>query len=408
MASPARIAANRKDARRSTGPRTASGKACSALNRLTHGLCSATVTIPGEDPSEWDQFRDRIVGSLSPANPLEEELAHRVAVCLWRVRRCGALEATGGGFGTRELYSDDEETTFNATRPVMLNGIEDIVTRPDLLERSLLIYHPTIPEERRRPEAELWAEFEECYSDLLGAVLDYVAGGLRELPNVRLDRLPRMADFARFAVACEAARPENDRLFLTAYHENQAGANEQVLDESLVAVAVKQFMASHAEWRGTATELLELLKGLVPEDQRKDKDQGWPKLGNGLSNKLKRLAPSLRRATQIDICIGEKGPDRKRTRLITIRRLTDNSPDGSSTPSAPGDASHPPPVDADSLGNVDRPRTVLPSSDVAAESPQKSRRSDGADDADDPSRSSLDRPSDPPVTPAGKRRRGRA
>jgi len=319
--------------------------------------------------------------------------------------------ATGGGFGTRELYSDDEETTFNATRPVILNGIEDFVTRPDLLERSLLIRHPTIPEERRRPEAELWAEFEKCWPALLGAVFDYVAGGLRELRNVHLDRLPRMADFARFAVACELSLPEGEQLFLTAYQENQAGANEQVLDESLVAVAMTKFMADKHEWVGTATDLLELLKGHVPEDQRKDKDQGWPKLGNGLSNKLKRLAPNLRRATRIDISIGEKSPDRKRTRLITIRRLPDISPDGSSASSGPpAPTSFPPNAsrNGDGVGAEDRPPTVRPSSDVAAESLQNALFADYADDADDPPRTSSQRPPDPPVTPAGNRRRGRA
>jgi Domain of unknown function (DUF3854) len=313
--------------------------------------------------------------------------------------------ATGGGFGTRELYSDDEETTFNATRPVILNGIEDIITRADLLERSLLIHHPSIPEERRRPEAELWTEFDACWPDLLGTVFDEVAGGLRELPNVNLARLPRMADFARFAVGCETGRAEGDGLFLVAYMENQAGANEQVLDESLVAVAVKQFMAGQDEWRGTATDLLNLLKGLVAEDQRKDSD--WPKKPNGLSNKLKRLAPSLRRATRIDVRIGEKGPDRKRTRLITIRRLTDISPDGSSAPSGSSSSDKSPPQNESHDRGADRPPTVLPSSDVAAESPQKADSPDDADGADDSPRTSLERPADPPVKPTGKRRKGR-
>ncbi|HKA06079.1 MAG TPA: hypothetical protein VKD71_02395, partial [Gemmataceae bacterium] len=294
--------------------------------------------------------------------------------------------ATGGGFGTRELYTDDEEMTFNATRAVIVNGIEDIVTRADLLERSLLIHHPTIPEERRRPEAELWAELDASWAELLGAVFDEVAGGLRELPNVKLARLPRMADFARFAVACEAARPEGDRLFLSAYAENQAGANEEVLDESLVAVAVRQFMANHAEWRGTATDLLKLLKEQVTEEQRKDPD--WPKKPNSLSNKLKRLAPSLRRATRIDIRIGEKGPDRKRTRLISICRLADISPDGPSASSRPSTPTSSPPTPSRNgvgAGEADRPQTVHPSSEPRDRSPQETRRADDADGADGPS-----------------------
>src|SRR5215208_8066384 len=65
--------------------------------------------------------------------------------------------ATGGGFATRILYTDDEEIIFSAKRPIILNGIDDIATRGDLQERSLLVSLPSIPEERRVEEAAFWA-----------------------------------------------------------------------------------------------------------------------------------------------------------------------------------------------------------------------------------------------------------
>jgi hypothetical protein len=65
--------------------------------------------------------------------------------------------ATGGGFAVRQLYSDQDEVLFDAARPVILNGIEDIVTRPDLADRALFLTLEPIAEERRRPEQELWA-----------------------------------------------------------------------------------------------------------------------------------------------------------------------------------------------------------------------------------------------------------
>src|SRR5690606_22857722 len=52
--------------------------------------------------------------------------------------------STGGGFATRALYTDDEEAIFEATRPVILNGIDDVVSRSDLLDRSLVLTLPTI------------------------------------------------------------------------------------------------------------------------------------------------------------------------------------------------------------------------------------------------------------------------
>ena len=91
--------------------------------------------------------------------------------------------ATGGGFAVRQLYTDQDEVLFDATRPVILNGIEDIVTRPDLADRALFLTLEPIPEERRRPEAELWAAFEAERPRILGVLLDAVVEGLKRLPR---------------------------------------------------------------------------------------------------------------------------------------------------------------------------------------------------------------------------------
>ena len=105
--------------------------------------------------------------------------------------------ASGGSFAVRRLYTDEDEVLFEAARPVILNGIEDVITRPDLADRALFLTLPSISDARRRPEIELWREFELARPRLLGALLDAASHGLRVLPDVRLQRLPRMADFAR-------------------------------------------------------------------------------------------------------------------------------------------------------------------------------------------------------------------
>src|SRR5260221_11786230 len=69
--------------------------------------------------------------------------------------------ATGGGFAMRQLYTGQDEVLFDATRPVILNGIEDIVTRPDLADRALFLTLEPIPEERRRPPPGIWSSFEK-------------------------------------------------------------------------------------------------------------------------------------------------------------------------------------------------------------------------------------------------------
>ena len=86
-----------------------------------------------------------------------------------------------------------------------MNGIENVVSRADLADRAIFLTLAPIAEQRRRSEVELWREFERARPAILGALLDAAAHGLRTLPRVRLDRLPRMADFAIWATACETA-----------------------------------------------------------------------------------------------------------------------------------------------------------------------------------------------------------
>jgi len=100
--------------------------------------------------------------------------------------------ATGGGLATRQLYTDDTQMIFYASRPVFLNGISDLVTRGDLLDRTVCLRLPPIPKEARRPEKELWTKFMAARPRILGALLDTVSSALRNVDSVRLPNLPRM------------------------------------------------------------------------------------------------------------------------------------------------------------------------------------------------------------------------
>jgi hypothetical protein len=163
--------------------------------------------------------------------------------------------ATGGGFAVRQLYTDQDEVLFDAARPVILNGIEDIVTRPDLADRAVFLTLEPIPEERRRPEAELWAAFEAERPRILGALLGAVVQGIKRLPEIRLDKLPRMADFALWATACEIALWPTGT-FWSAYSGNRDEAAAGVIDADPIAAAVRAFMAVRTVWTGTASILL--------------------------------------------------------------------------------------------------------------------------------------------------------
>jgi len=225
--------------------------------------------------------------------------------------------ATGGGFATRELYSDDREVIFSQKRPVILNGIDSLAVAGDLRDRSLVIELPPIPPGRKRTEREFYRELEAVRPRVLGALLDAVSAALRYLDQVELEELPRMADFAVWVTAAEESLPWEASDFLEAYAGNRAEADGLALDADPVAVAVRDLMAGRGEWVGTATELYAAIAELVDEDVRRSR--AWPSAPNSVSNRMKRIAPSLREA---GIEYGdERSPGGSRTRRKSLKKM---------------------------------------------------------------------------------------
>lgn len=202
--------------------------------------------------------------------------------------------STGGGFATRAHYENDEETIFDATRPILINGIDDIAARADLLDRAIVLHLPTIPEHARKDEGGFWLEFADARPRLLGALCDAVATAQKNLPDVKLERLPRMADFAKWATAAEAALGCAPGAFLQAYNGNRRAANDLALEASPVASALTALMEARGGEPLTIT-LKELLTKLNDSlDDPKSLPTGWPKDARALSGALARCAPTLR------------------------------------------------------------------------------------------------------------------
>ena len=238
--------------------------------------------------------------------------------------------ATGGGFATRELYTDDREVLFSQKRPVILNGIDSLAVAGDLRDRSLVVELPPIPPDKKRTEKEFYRELEAVRPKVLGVLLDAVSAALRNLDRVELRELPRMADFAVWVAAAEETLPWESGAFMSAYTGNRLEADELALDSDPVAVAVRDLMANHHNWGGTATELYAALAELVDEDVRRSKS--WPAAPNILSNRMKRIAPALRKA---GIEYGdERTPGGSRTRRKALKKTS--TEDRPSRPERPG------------------------------------------------------------------------
>lgn len=226
--------------------------------------------------------------------------------------------STGGGFGCRKHYSNDEEKLFESTRPVLLNGIPSLASRPDLMDRTVAVNLPTIPESNRRTEAIIWKQFAEAQPRILGAVLNAVSCGLRRLHEVRLDSPPRMADFAHWVVACEPALDCQPGAFLDAYAGNREELNELAVEDSIIGGPILGLLRDGGRFTGTATDLLNALQERTPEKVQKQRD--WPKKSNALSGQLRRIAPNLRR---MGVEIELDGRDRDTRRKVIDMTLAD-------------------------------------------------------------------------------------
>jgi hypothetical protein len=294
--------------------------ACRIISALVDPRTGALRGVPREVRDLTAAARNSWIVCFDNLSHLPEELAD--AACRL---------ATGGGFGGRELYSDHDEAIFDATRPIVFNAIPDLgAARPDFLDRALIVEFLDIKPEMRRDEAQFWREFEEVRPRILGALLDAASAGLRNLPNVRLDQPPRMADFAIWVNACEESLGMKPGEALTAYRANCAEAHNLALEASPVYEPLRE--VARAGFSGTSSELLFLLSKLASDSTRRSRR--WPKAPNALSSALRRMAGSLR-STGIEIDFNRADHQGRRVISVKSASLVPQRSSASSAPSAP-------------------------------------------------------------------------
>jgi hypothetical protein len=266
------------------------GSAKSTMCRMVRALVDPS-TIPVR--AEPRDMRDLAVAAENAWVLVFDNLSH---LSTWLSDGLCRL-ATGGGYATRALYTDSDEQTMDAQRPCVLNGIGAVATAGDLLERSLLIGLPVIPETARRTEADLWKAFNAAHGRIFGALLDAVSCALRRVDAVKLPRLPRMADFAVWATAAEPALGLVDGAVMAALDENTNDAAATALDDSPIALAIQRYAELPAFMQNptpkTPSALLADLEQLVSIEVRRQ--AGWPRSPARLGRELRRLAPGLRK-----------------------------------------------------------------------------------------------------------------
>ncbi|MEE9451229.1 MAG: hypothetical protein V3V61_00565, partial [Gammaproteobacteria bacterium] len=197
--------------------------------------------------------------------------------------------ATGGGYATRQLFTTAEEMVIEIKRPVILNGIGNLVTAQDLIDRCIALELPSITDQQRKTETELNDAFATVYPELLGALLDALMSTLKILPTVTLAEKPRMADFVALGVAAEMALNWPQGSFMSAYRRKHQQAMLLGLESSPVSQALLHYLENHDSYYGTFGVLLQTLTPYQP-----DYSHGWPRSGKGLADTLKRQGSALR------------------------------------------------------------------------------------------------------------------
>ncbi|KKS56357.1 MAG: hypothetical protein UV20_C0014G0002 [Candidatus Magasanikbacteria bacterium GW2011_GWA2_42_32] len=248
------------------------------------------------DPSEVET-----IGFPRDQNELVQIFDHHWCIVFDNISRISGRDSdalckavTGDGFSKRELFTDDDDIIYAFRRVLILNGINQVATRPDILERGILLELERISEEDRKSEKALLAEFEKDQPSILGGIFTVLQKAMQIEPAIELASLPRMADFTRWGAAIAEALGYTKEEFLSAYGSNIASQNDEVLAENLTAVLLRTFMDGREDWEGTPTELrnalIEVAEGLHIKPER---EPDFPKTANALGKKINELKTNL-------------------------------------------------------------------------------------------------------------------
>ena len=261
-----------------------SGKssASSALRRLADPSSLETLSLP-RNHTEFVQLLAHhwvcIFDNLDSLSPWQSDLVCRAS--------------TGEGFSKRELYSDDDDVIYKFVRCVGLNGINIAATRADLLDRCILIGLERIDACDRLPEEQLKLRFDAARPQIFGGMLDALSKAMALRSSVRLQSLPRMADFAIWGCAISEALGCSTQDFVMAYDENVQHQNSEVLGGHPVAAAVVAFMSGVKDWSGEPSGLLAELERVALSRKINTRDRLWPASASWLTRRLNEVKPNL-------------------------------------------------------------------------------------------------------------------
>lgn len=179
--------------------------------------------------------------------------------------------ATGYGVRIRKLYTN-RFIIFEAIRPLIVNGISQVITQPDLLTRAIPI--ELSPIEKRIEDSELRKKFDEARPRILGAMFDLLSKALKICPTIKDRNWPRMGSFVKWGCAITAALGEHytSETFIEAFAKVEGLQHSEALNANPFADVITWFMRDKETWSGTAGELIEVLTSVSQDGDSENPD----------------------------------------------------------------------------------------------------------------------------------------
>lgn len=161
---------------------------------------------------------------------------------------------TGEGTSDRKLYTDNDEVYYNLRRCFLINGIGQVGTKPDLMQRTVLVELDPITKEQRKSEKEIFDSFNKLKPNLLGSIFNIVSKAITIKDTIQLENTPRLADFAIWGEAISRAIGFKENQFLQLLLERQDKQETETADfdslfnalESLISTADFSFIEGSA------------------------------------------------------------------------------------------------------------------------------------------------------------------
>ncbi len=203
--------------------------------------------------------------------------------------------STGGGHSQRTLQTDTGETVIDFCNLLILNGIDTIATRSDLLSRCFPI--TIYPPKKRLSEAEYDAALDALHPQALGALLTILSKVLAVLPEVKgtyQGNRERFMGFVELGLAMERVMDWEPGRFLRVVEETREETHETAIESSPVGRAIQEFMQYRTTWTGTTEELLGALRAIVGPAVWQVRSTGFPADSTRLSKYLTRISFDLR------------------------------------------------------------------------------------------------------------------